>query len=116
MVVEKMGQRKVTFKWKQLYEVFDIPHCKNQLMQPFPFRCCFYISDTLKQAKLKEREEATQKSLDRIKQRYQEEDASQYLYLSSSLNTEMLIDIPLLQLPPLLSRKRNVLVINMGFL
>ncbi|XP_057796152.1 uncharacterized protein LOC131012261 [Salvia miltiorrhiza] len=46
IVVEKMRQKKVTFKWKQLYE-----------------------------AKLKEREEATQKSLDRIKQRYLEEDA-----------------------------------------
>lgn len=45
-VVERMRQRKVTFKWRQLYE-----------------------------AKVKEREEATQKSLDRIKQRYQEEDA-----------------------------------------
>ncbi|KAI3465881.1 hypothetical protein Pfo_022544 [Paulownia fortunei] len=46
IVVERMRQRKVTFKWRQLYE-----------------------------AKVKEREEATQKSLDRIKQRYQEEDA-----------------------------------------
>ncbi|KAL0301393.1 UNVERIFIED_CONTAM: hypothetical protein Sradi_6416100 [Sesamum radiatum] len=46
-VVERMKLRKVTFKWRQLYE-----------------------------AKVKEREEATQKSLDRIKQRYQEEDAS----------------------------------------
>ncbi|KAK4394769.1 Glutamyl-tRNA(Gln) amidotransferase subunit A, chloroplastic/mitochondrial [Sesamum angolense] len=45
-VVERMKLRKVTFKWRQLYE-----------------------------AKVKEREEATQKSLDRIKQRYQEEDA-----------------------------------------
>ncbi|KAH6764096.1 hypothetical protein C2S52_012997 [Perilla frutescens var. hirtella] len=45
-VVQKMRQKKVTFKWKQLYE-----------------------------AKLNEREEATQKSLDRIKLRYQEEDA-----------------------------------------
>lgn len=36
----------------------------------------FYTSDTLKQAKLQEREEATQKSLDRIKKRYQEEEAS----------------------------------------
>ncbi|KAL1567314.1 hypothetical protein AAHA92_02804 [Salvia divinorum] len=41
-----MEQRKVTFKWKQLYE-----------------------------AKLKEREEATQKSIDRLKKRCQEEDA-----------------------------------------
>ncbi|XP_073283086.1 uncharacterized protein [Primulina huaijiensis] len=47
LVVERMGQKRVIFKWKQLYE-----------------------------AKLKDREEATQKSLDRIKKRYQEEDAS----------------------------------------
>ncbi|XP_073061042.1 elongin-A-like isoform X1 [Primulina eburnea] len=46
LVVERMGQKRVIFKWKQLYE-----------------------------AKLKDREEATQKSLDRIKKRYQEEDA-----------------------------------------
>ncbi|KZV43148.1 hypothetical protein F511_07963 [Dorcoceras hygrometricum] len=45
-VVERMKKRRVTFKWKQLYE-----------------------------AKLIDREEATQKSLDRIKKRYQEEDA-----------------------------------------
>ncbi|XP_073283085.1 uncharacterized protein [Primulina huaijiensis] len=47
LVVERMGQKRVIFKWKQLYE-----------------------------AKLKDREEATQKSLDRIKKRYQEEDAT----------------------------------------
>ncbi|XP_073298506.1 elongin-A isoform X2 [Primulina huaijiensis] len=46
LVVERMGQKRVIFKWKQLYK-----------------------------AKLKDREEATQKSLDRIKKRYQEEDA-----------------------------------------
>lgn len=40
------------------------------------FGVLFYISGTLLQAKVKEREEATQKSLDRIKQLYQEEDAS----------------------------------------
>lgn len=44
VVVERMRKRKVSFKWKQLYE-----------------------------AKLKEREEATQQSLDRLKQRYKEE-------------------------------------------
>ncbi|XP_073283083.1 uncharacterized protein [Primulina huaijiensis] len=49
LVVERMGQKRVIFKWKQLYE-----------------------------AKLKDREEATQKSLDRIKKRYQEEDANVY--------------------------------------
>ncbi|XP_051134723.1 uncharacterized protein LOC127253951 [Andrographis paniculata] len=46
VVVERMKQKKVTFKWKQLFE-----------------------------AKVEEREEATQKSLDRIRQRYKEEDA-----------------------------------------
>ncbi|KAK6142264.1 hypothetical protein DH2020_022612 [Rehmannia glutinosa] len=46
VVVERMRQRNLTIKWKELYE-----------------------------AKLKEREEATQKSVDRLKQRYQEEDA-----------------------------------------
>ncbi|KAG8386758.1 hypothetical protein BUALT_Bualt03G0182300 [Buddleja alternifolia] len=46
IVVERMRNRQVTFKWKQLFD-----------------------------AKTKEREEATQKSLDRIKQRYQEENA-----------------------------------------
>ncbi|XP_075482340.1 elongin-A-like isoform X2 [Primulina tabacum] len=46
IVVEKMRQKRVVFKWKKLYE-----------------------------AKLKDIEEATQKSLDRIKKRYQEEDA-----------------------------------------
>lgn len=48
----------------------------------FPLGVLFYTGDTLKQAKLQEREEATQKSLDRIKQRYQEEEASQYLFPS----------------------------------
>ncbi|PIN04668.1 hypothetical protein CDL12_22793 [Handroanthus impetiginosus] len=46
IVVERMRQKKVTFQWRKLYE-----------------------------AKLQEREEATQKSLDRIRKRYQEEDA-----------------------------------------
>ncbi|XP_073156208.1 uncharacterized protein [Henckelia pumila] len=46
IVAERMRQKRVVFKWKQLYE-----------------------------AKLKEREEATQKSLDRVKKRYQEENA-----------------------------------------
>ncbi|XP_073283084.1 uncharacterized protein [Primulina huaijiensis] len=55
LVVERMGQKRVIFKWKQLYE-----------------------------AKLKDREEATQKSLDRIKKRYQEEDATMSTWSSTT--------------------------------
>ncbi|KAL6538259.1 hypothetical protein OROGR_012247 [Orobanche gracilis] len=51
IAIERMRKRKVTYKWRQLYENY------------------------LQQAKVEEREEATQNSLERIKLRYQEEDA-----------------------------------------
>ncbi|KAL6561492.1 hypothetical protein OROMI_017093 [Orobanche minor] len=53
IAIERMRKRKVTYKWRQLYE-----------------------HNYLQQAKVKEREEATQNSLERMKLRYQEEDAS----------------------------------------
>lgn len=30
-VVEKMRQKRVTFKWRKLYEVLGLLHCKNKL-------------------------------------------------------------------------------------
>lgn len=95
-VVERMKQRKVTFKWKQLYEViYHIIFCSPILYFLLPYYDICLVLDNIflllwlsnhltlqksisiyLQAKSKEVEETQQRSFERIKELYQNENAS----------------------------------------
>jgi hypothetical protein len=80
-VIQRMRQKKVSFRWLQLYEVLSIwkikiPHKK--LLSPI--KLCGMTSF---QAKLKDIAEAENKLAARIRQLYKKEDDSMFFYLFS---------------------------------
>jgi elongin-A len=81
VVIQRMRQKKVSFRWLQLYEVLSIwkikiPHKK--LLSPI--KLCGMTSF---QAKLKDIAEAENKLAARIRQLYKKEDDSMFFYLFS---------------------------------